>query len=68
MYRVAFVASALLILTVQAQARPHTYLHHIQYFRQAMAMAPGDERIVSWAQHSRPILDSAGRSRCGARG
>jgi len=47
MYRVAFVASALLILTVQAQARPHTYLHHIQYFRQAMAMAPGDERIVS---------------------
>jgi hypothetical protein len=47
MYRVAFVASALLILTLQAQARPHTYLHQIQHFRQAMAMAPGDEKIVS---------------------
>lgn len=47
MYRVAFVAAALLILTVQAEARPHTYLHRAQYFRQAMAMAPSDERIVS---------------------
>ena len=47
MYKVVFVASALLILTVQAQARPRTYLHHIQYFQQAMAMAPSDERVVS---------------------
>ena len=46
MYRVAFVVAALLILTVQAEARPHTYLHRVQYFRQAMAMAPSDERVV----------------------
>jgi hypothetical protein len=46
MYRVVFAVTALLVLTVQAQARPHTYLHHIQYSRQAMAMAPSDERIV----------------------
>jgi hypothetical protein len=47
MYRVVIIASALLILTVQAQAHPHTYLHRVQYFRQAMAMAPSDEKIVS---------------------
>ena len=47
MNRVVFVVAALLILTVQAEARPHTYLHRVHYFRQAMAMAPSDERVVS---------------------
>jgi hypothetical protein len=46
MYRVVFVVTALLVLTVQAEARPHTYLHHTQYFQQTMAMAPSDEHIV----------------------
>jgi hypothetical protein len=44
MYRVVFAVTASLFLTVQAEARPHTYLH--QYYHQAMAMAPSDERIV----------------------
>ena len=47
MYRVAIVVASLLILTLQAQARPHAYLQRVQYFRQTMAMAPSDEKIVS---------------------
>jgi hypothetical protein len=46
MYRIVFVVTALFAFTVQAEARPHTYIHHIQYFRQAMATVPSDERIV----------------------
>jgi hypothetical protein len=46
MYKVVFVVAALLVLSAQAEARPHTYLHRIQYFRQAMAMVPRDERVV----------------------
>jgi hypothetical protein len=46
MFRVVFVVVALLVLTVQAEARPHTYLHRVQHFQQAMAMTPGEERII----------------------
>jgi hypothetical protein len=46
MYRVVLVVVALLVLSAQAEARPHVYLHRVQHFRQAMAMVPGDERIV----------------------
>ena len=46
MHRLAFVVTALLIFTVQAEARPHAYLRHIQYFRQSMAIVPSDEKVV----------------------
>jgi hypothetical protein len=44
MYRGVFVGVALVVLSTQAQARHHPY--PIQYFRQSMAMAPSDERVV----------------------
>jgi len=59
MFRAVCVIAALLSLIVQAEARPHHALHRVQYFhrvhsfhrvqyfRQAMAMVPSDERIVS---------------------
>jgi hypothetical protein len=46
MFRSAFVVAALLILTVQAEARPHVYLHRVQHVRQAMAMMSGDEKVI----------------------
>lgn len=46
MFRVAFLVAALLVLSVQAQAHPRAYFHHVQYFRQAMATIPSDERVV----------------------
>jgi hypothetical protein len=46
MYRAVFVVAALWILAAQAEAHPHTYLHRVQYFRQAMAALPSDERVV----------------------
>ena len=46
MYRAVFVVAALLILAAQAEAHPHTYLHRVQHFRQAMAVLPSDERVV----------------------
>jgi len=46
MYRVVFVVAALLFVSAQAEARPHTYLHRVQEFRQAVAMLPSDERVV----------------------
>jgi hypothetical protein len=44
MYRVVLVAVASVVLSTQAEARRHPY--PIQYFRQSMAMAPSDERVV----------------------
>jgi len=46
MHRVAFVVATSLALTVQAEARPHSYLRRIPNFQQAMAMVSGDERVV----------------------
>jgi hypothetical protein len=47
MYRVVFVVAALLILPIQAEAQPHSYFHRVLRFQQAMAMLPGDEKVVS---------------------
>ena len=49
MYRIVCVCAALLALSsAQAQARPHHHFrsHRFQHFRQAMAMLPGNERVV----------------------
>ncbi len=46
MYRVVCVAAALLVVSAQAEARPHAYPYRLQHFRQAMAMLPSDEHVV----------------------
>jgi hypothetical protein len=46
MRKVVFAVVALLLLSAQAEARPYRSLHRVQYFRQAMAMVLGDERVV----------------------
>ena len=40
------LASALSLLSAQAQARPHRYHHRLQYLPQTMVMLAGDERVV----------------------
>jgi len=47
MHKTLFVVAALLLLSAQAEARPHRHLYRIQHFREAMAMVPSNERIVS---------------------
>lgn len=47
MHKTVFVVAALLLLSAQAEARPYRHLYRIQHFREAMAMVPSNERIVS---------------------
>ena len=47
MHKTATVVAALLLLSVQAEARPYRHLYRIQHFREAMAMVPSNEHIVS---------------------
>jgi hypothetical protein len=44
MRKAAFVPVALLLFSVQAEARPHRHLYRIQHVREVV---PGNERIVS---------------------
>ncbi len=46
MYRVVCFATGLLVISAQAEARPHAYLHRVHQFGQAVAMLPSDERVV----------------------
>lgn len=46
MYKALSVVAALLVFSVQAEARPHHYLHRVHYLRQAVTLQAGDERVV----------------------
>ena len=46
MRKLVFAVAALLLLSTHAEARHYRSPHRIQYFRQAMAMVPSDERVV----------------------
>jgi hypothetical protein len=47
MQKAVLVFAALLLLSAQAEARPYRHLYRIPHFREAMAMVPSNERIVS---------------------
>jgi hypothetical protein len=47
MHKTVFVVAALSLLSVQAEARPYRHLYRIHHFREAMAMVPSNEHIVS---------------------
>jgi hypothetical protein len=47
MRKTVLVFSALLLVSTQAQARPHHHLYRIQHVRDAMAMAPGMTMMTS---------------------
>jgi hypothetical protein len=46
MYKAFYVIASLLIFTLQAEARPLHHFHRVHYFRQAVALQAGDERVV----------------------
>jgi hypothetical protein len=45
-YKAVVVIAALLLVSVQAQARPHRYHHQVQRLPQTMVMLASDERVV----------------------
>ena len=46
MYKNVFVVIALLLLSVQAEARPYHDIYRLQHFRQAMASFDNNERVL----------------------
>jgi len=46
MYKACCVVVALLVFSVQAEARPHHYLHRVHYLQQTVTLQAGNERVV----------------------